>query len=799
MFKCLARFAREAAAFRVSAVMLAAVVTLLMAPPSRAQQTSSTNAVSSSASSAGTLQEIVVTAEKRTESIQSAPLSVTAYTGAQLQAAGISDMTEVGYETPGVSERNSGPGQTEYEMRGIASSGGESPTVGFYLDDTPLTPPEEALLGKVVIDPSLYDLNRVEILRGPQGTLYGSGSMGGTIKLVTNQPDPTAFAVTAQTVASDTKDGGFNYGVNGMVNIPLVADKLALRIVGTDSYTDGWINRVVASPFPYETNGGLTRGDVLSAPVEREFKDSNWAQVQGGRVALQWLPVDGLTITPSVFLQRVTQGAPNFVDDPPGVRYESHFQPFDVSEPYGDSFELFSLPIKYDIGGVELSSSSAYYRRQTHLSQDTSEVGQDFLYAILGPQIGGVQIPPCSPGVPCDTYAAAGAFSSFETDYTSQFSEELRVTSNGEGPFQWLAGFFYEDYKTNTAIGTTTPGPLVADLLGVPSLFYLTFDNDLKQYAGFGDASYKLPYDFKLTAGLRYYHYTSSEDLAESGGLISGPGPPFLFSLPASASGVNPKVNLSYEPTGDLTVYVQAAKGFRPGGGNPPPPVTCPSNPLQYDPDSIWSYEAGEKARLLNGRLTLNGAVYFEDWTGIQQLVTETCGATYVANAGTAHVYGGELEAAFNITQELTLTTAAGYTHAEVVQALAGTGFVDGERVQEVPDWTETTSIIYRHPISDDYDILVRATNEYIGTMTDVTYYLNQVPARDIVRARVGWVSDRKVSAYLFVDNLFDKRADLGDPEEISFFVPALNRVMTNQPRTIGLELSYAWGGKAAQ
>lgn len=333
MFKCSAQSA-QGAGIGVSHMLLGIVMlTLVLAAPSRAQQ-----ANPSTASSAGALQEVVVTAEKRTETIQSTPVSVTAYTGAQLLAAGISDMTEVGYQTPGVSERNSGPGQTEYEMRGIASSGGESPTVGFYLDDTPLTPPEEALLGKVVIDPSLYDLNRVEILRGPQGTLYGSGSMGGTIKLVTNQPDPSAFAVSAQTIVSDTKDGGFNYGVNGMVNIPLVQDKLALRIVGTDAYTDGWIDRVVLNPFPLEINGGLTRGNVLTAPVEHDYKDSNWAQVQGGRAALQWQVADGLTVTPSVFVQRVTQGAPNFVDNPPGVRYEAHFQPFDRTEPYGDSF-----------------------------------------------------------------------------------------------------------------------------------------------------------------------------------------------------------------------------------------------------------------------------------------------------------------------------------------------------------------------------------------------------------------------------------------------------------------------------
>ena len=775
--------AREASILHVA--FAAGLLALAIASPSWAQQTPEANASNASAGQGG-LQEIVVTAEKRSETVQATPMSVTAYSGAQLLAAGISDMSEVGYETPGVSERNSGPGQTEYEMRGIASAGGQAPTVGFYLDDTPLTPPNEALLGRVVIDPTLYDLNRVEVLRGPQGTLYGSSSMGGTIKLVTNQPDPSGIAVSAQAIASDTKDGGLNYTVNGMLNLPL-ADKLALRIVGTDSYTGGWIDRVVLNPFPLETNGGFTRGNVLAAPVEHDYKDANWSQVQGVRAALQWQPTDALTITPSVFVQTITQGAPDFVDDPPGVKYEAHYQPFDQKEPYADSFELFTLPIKYDFGPVELTSSSAYYRRQTHLEQDTSEVAQDFLTALYGaPKLLGIQNV---------TYAEAGPVTAFETDYTSQFSEEVRLTSTGDSAFQWLVGAFYEDYKTNTAIGTTTPGPIVAELFGVPSYFYLAFDNDLKQYAGFGEASYRFLDNFKITGGLRYYSYKSSENLIEDGGLISGIGPPITRSLPASASGVNPKLNLSYEPTKDLTLYVQAAKGFRPGGGNAPSPNTCPPNPDQFSPDSIWSYEAGEKLRIFDNRVTINGAIYYEDWTGIQQLVTEACGATFTSNAGTAHVYGGELEASIALTSELTLTTSAGYTHANIVSAVPGASFVDGQRVQDVPDWTETTSIVYRHPISDDYAVVLRGTNEYTGTMTDVTFNQNLVPARDIVKFRAGWSSDTKVSVYGFVNNIFDKRTILGDPEEISFFVPALNREVANQPRTVGLELNYAWGG----
>jgi outer membrane receptor protein involved in Fe transport len=272
------------------------------------------------------LQEVVVTAEKRSERIQDVPLSVTAYTGDALQQAGITSLGELGSETAGVSEKNSGPGQTEFEMRGVASSGGQFPTVGVYLDDTPVTPPAVAQLGKVVIDPSLYDLNRVEVLRGPQGTLYGEGSMGGTIRLITNQPDPTAFAISGEATGSGTQGAGGNYSANLMLNIPLVSDAVALRLVATDKYTDGWIDRIVESPFPEESDGGLTRGNVLAAPVAMRFSDVNWERLQGGRAELLVQPTERLTINASFLDQRITQGGPNYADVPPGVDEESHYQ-----------------------------------------------------------------------------------------------------------------------------------------------------------------------------------------------------------------------------------------------------------------------------------------------------------------------------------------------------------------------------------------------------------------------------------------------------------------------------------------
>jgi iron complex outermembrane recepter protein len=747
-----------------------------------AQTSPDTSSSAAAAANPGELQEVVVTAERRSSTVQSAPLSITAYTGAQLQAEGITDIGEVGYETPGISEKNSGPGQTEYEMRGISSSGGTSPTVGFYLDDVPLTAPAEGLEGKVVIDPSLYDLNRVEVLRGPQGTLYGSGSMGGTIRLITNQPELNTTAASADLRGSGTQGGGGNYAANLMANLPVVTDTVALRIVGTYSYTSGWIDRIVENPFPQETDGGFTRGNVLSAPVESVHTDTNWERLEGVRASLLWTPAENLTITPMAFYQGITQGGPNYVDVPPGIDYEAHYQPFDVNEPYSDNFELFSLPIKYSLPGVDINSISAYYKRNTALTQDSSEVGQDFLEALIG--------------VPDVSYAEAGPLTAFENDHTSQYSQEIRLSSTYQGPFQWVVGGFYENYVARTGIGTTTPGPIVAETFGVPSYFFLTFKNTLDQYAGFGEASYQLD-AFRLTAGVRYYSYSGKVDEVEGGGLISGPAAPLAYTLPTGNSGANPKLNLSYEPSKDVTLYAQAAKGFRPGGANTPPPVTCPNNALSYGPDDVYSFEAGEKLRLDDNRFTVNSAGYFENWKGIQQLITETCGATYTANAGTAHVYGAEIEANLAMTSDLVISNGLAYTHATIASIESGTGFSVGDRVQSVPDWTNTTAITYTHEVASDYELVLRATNVYTGTSTEPYFYgVDRIPVRDIVNVRAGLSSRSHISVFLFADNLGNKHANLGVPEELFSFVPSINRVTTNQPRTIGAELSYAFTGK---
>jgi outer membrane receptor protein involved in Fe transport len=208
----------------------------------------------------GQLEEIVVTAEKREATIETTAISITALSGADIQDRGFTDLASLMKTVPGVSIRTSGPGMTEFEMRGVASNGGNSPTVGFYFDETSLTAPAATNEGKIVISPDLYDLNRVEVLRGPQGTLYGSGSMGGTIKVVPNAPNPEAFDASAEVKFADTDHGGFDHAENGMVNLPFWGDKAALRIVASYSYDSGWIDRVVIAPGQFPLPSGLING-----------------------------------------------------------------------------------------------------------------------------------------------------------------------------------------------------------------------------------------------------------------------------------------------------------------------------------------------------------------------------------------------------------------------------------------------------------------------------------------------------------------------------------------------------------
>jgi iron complex outermembrane receptor protein len=721
------------------------------------------------------LQEIVVTAEKRESTVQKTPISMTVFSGADLQAQGISDLVSVAQEVPGVSFKTSGPGQTELEMRGLTSTGGESPTVGFYLDETALTPPAMAQNGKVVIDPNLYDLNRIEILRGPQGTLYGSGSMGGTIKLVTNQPDTKNFSANLEGIGSGTFGGGFNHSENGMMNIPIVQDLAALRLVVTDKYVEGWIDRDVVSPFPLETNNSTTRGNVAAGPITTSYRESNTETLRGGRATLLVTPTDRLNITGSVMYQRIDQDAPNTIDVPPGN--EAHYQPFDVAEPFNDTFNLYSLTVKYNFDAFQVVSATSDWNRTQFQTQDISEAMQDYIGGFFGP-------PANFPFSTADGGLGAGSIS--EDDYSRQFSEELRVASTGDSALQWLVGGYYSRFWATSHVYSFYDG--FTALFGTDNLADNHRRLALDQYALFGESSYQLPDHLKATVGLRYFTYHGDSATSVSG--VSANGTSATLFGRAQNSGVTPKFNLAYVPTDDLTVYGTVSKGFRPGGPNSPIPSPCPVAPGQFGPDSVWSYELGEKAKLINSRVSINGDVYYEDWSNIQQQVAPACGFKFTANAGKAKVYGAELEVAVILVPGLVLSQNAGYTHATNSTTLPSAGVVAGERLLDVPEVTATTSLSYKHPLTNSLNLVARATNSYVDSMQDITYARNTLPSYDLVGARVGVEADRW-TATLFIDNATNKVALLSDTGALSANISILNRVTTNQPRTIGADLNF--------
>jgi iron complex outermembrane recepter protein len=744
------------------------------------------------AQQAGTeqLQEIVVTAQKRESTVQTTPLSITALTGQDLVDRGITDIAAIVQSVPGVSMRTSGPGQTELEIRGLTSSGGNSATVGFYLDDIPLSAPASAQNGKVVIDPNLYDLNRVEVLRGPQGTLYGSGSMGGTIKLVPNAPDPSAFDASAQVILGGTNGGDtLNHTENAMVNLPL-ADTMALRLVASSEVLSGWIDRIViAQPdFPAPVNA-TTRGNVAAAPVAESFKDVNDENLRSVRASLLWKPTDRLSIEPTFMYQEITQGGLNLIDSQPGTK--TQYQPYNSPEPFEDRIDIGSVNVQYHFDWADLTSTTSYWRRDENLRQD----GTEEIATVLG-----------APIYPADGGAGQNFPTSLEDDKSRQYSEEIRLTSSGHTDFKWLVGYFYQDFESDFDEFVNTPFTAIPGT--IPNAFTQFQPTQILQNSFFGEASYTFLQQFTATAGLRRYYYTGSVNTAVSGWLSSsGTDAINHYSTGERDSGVTPKFNLSYQFDEDLLLYGTVAQGFRPGGGNQPIPTAgalgtqCLANlqaiglnaaPLGFKPDKVWSYELGEKFRSGDGRMTINSAGYFENWQHIQQNIPLECGFPFTGNAGDAHIYGAELEINAVLVQGLVASVNGSWNHAEYIANAVPTTTID-ERLQEVPEVTAAASLNYRHGITDGLAFIGRVENNYVGSRIDTTAQANFLPGYDLTNIRAG-VEGSNWTAVLFANNVTNRLALLTNSPAINVNVSTFNRTAVEQPLTFGIDLTYRLG-----
>jgi iron complex outermembrane receptor protein len=740
-------------------------------------------------SDAPQLEEIIVTAEKRESTVQTTPISLTAVSGQDIRDRGLTDLGDLVQSVPGVSIRTSGPGMTEFEMRGVASTGGNSPTVGFYYDDTSLTAPSASNEGKIVISPALYDLNRIEVLRGPQGTLYGSGSMGGTIKVVPNAPNPDAFDASAEVVFGDTDHGGFNHAENAMVNLPFGGGVAAVRIVGSYSHDAGWIDRVVIAPGEFPPANGNTRGNVLAAPVAADYHDANDVERSTIRLSAVIKPIDGLSISPSFFYQKLRAGGLPYIDSVPGT--DAHYQPFDIPENYSDEFKLSSLNITYTTPILELTSITSYWSRNEPLTQDTSESWTTGL-GLTGytPAQGGL-----------------GVSQAIEYNPSHQTTEELRISSVGDSNPKWLVGYYYEDFHSSWDI--VFPSQNGAALYGSNNLFSYFSPMPIYQQSVFGEVTYNITDPWAITLGARRYRYNAPVSLDQYGALTDT----VVTRTSEKDQGITPKASMSYQFTKDLMVYATAAKGFRPGGGTGPVPTSGPltceaqlqqeygstgfvNGPTSFKSDNIWSYEVGEKLRLVDNRVTVNGSLYFEKWSGVQQTnALSSCGYVYTANAGNAHVRGGELEIQAIVVPELTVSGNVGYTHAALVSStLINAGFNPGTAIQDVPQWTSSASIAYRHSLTDQLALTARADNTYVGSRTDETYSINELPSYHLTNIRAG-LDGGRWSAILFVNNVADKRALLSNITQDAVNLPTYNRVAVSQPRTVGVDLNYRFGG----
>jgi outer membrane receptor protein involved in Fe transport len=739
------------------------------------------------------IEEIVVTAERHTSTVQKTPISITAITGAQLQARGLTSVEDVIKELPGISVRSAGPGQTEYEARGLSSTGGAAPTVGFYLNDVPMSPPAAAQTGKVVIDPDLYDIQSVEVLRGPQGTLFGSGSMGGTIRVLTAQPSLTGYGGSIEATTSGTAGGNRpNAGINAAVNIP-VTDNFALRIVGTDSERSGWIDRIVVDDIPTVPfapgSAVLVRNNIQDAPVKQVVPDVNTEDLQGFRISALWKPTEDTTVKGMFLYQDLSMGGYDEFDQPPGNSSLAHYSAFNTAEPFSDVTKVLSLTAEHDFGFATLTSDTGFWKRNELQTQDASENVYTLGYLPL------INLP----------YS--------EHDITQQFSEEIRLASpESNDRFRWVVGAFYDDLRSLWV--EYSRNSYIQNVEGIPGgiLFQSINPYEIRQIAFFANVSYKIIPTVELDAGFRVNRYENQVDLSEFGFVGLEPSQPSQAQKTKSAANsVTPKFTVSWTPNSDLLAYVTASQGYRPGGLNQQVPASlCGKTPEAYNADSVWNYEIGEKAKLLNGLVTLNSDFYYDDWSNIQQLLLLNCGYEYYDNAGNGRTFGPEIEVTAKLTPELTIAANGAYTDAKITKPipLLAEGVVANAQqgsnptclsvanctlpILNVPNYTGSVSLIYTTTVMDKYEFTGRITDNYVGPVTDEDYYpLVHLPPYNLVNLR-GTISHGKWSVALFINNLTNVHAAISSNNtSFQFNTPGYARYSTNQPLTGGIDLSY--------
>lgn len=727
------------------------------------------------------VEEVIVTATRRETTLQDTPMSISALSAESLERIGADDLLDIVGSVPGLNLRDNGPGQTRPIIRGVQAAG--EPTVGIYFGETPISGSSGTTndAGRFTPEMKPFDVNRVEVLKGPQGTLYGGGSMGGTVRIIFNQPNASEFSAKINLDASTVEEGESGYQANAMVNIPIIEDKLALRAVGFSRQDPGFIDNITLGK-----------------------EDMNDVNTTGGRVALLWAPNDTFTATGTVSTQDQEVGGgfhikTNYGDDDPVTDVAA-------KEPFLDDSTLYNLILENDFGWGNALYSYSYYERDAEFF-----FFNDFNFN---------PFPPLLSRQP----------QSQETE-----THEFRLSSAGEGSWDWTVGMFYQNREAEaegrvsipTASGEEPDGPL---------FFNRTVESEKEQSAIFGEFSYHFTDKLVGTVGARFFKVEEDSEVVLKVAASGATGTGFIPIEPnihnptkGDETGEIFKFHLAYDLTDDILLYGQFNQGFRAGGANQNTSaisITEGANigiPEYFGADTVDNYEFGFHSTWMGGQLIANGAIYHMDWDDMQ-LGQRTAGGlfSFFDNTDGADIDGFELELTAVPNANLRLDFGISYVSAE----LAGDGPIsrfrksgvtysrsgqDGDPIPNVPELTWNVSAEYNWDFTDelrgtffvsanyidenasDFNPFVLDVNTLEQTNVANPFYSDEQGDYTIVDFRVGIESDaNNWSAFLYVENAFDERGITHVFQDGQFRrEPGLNFI--ERPRTIGLSLSKSF------
>lgn len=706
---------------------------------------------------AGVIDEIIVTAQKRSESVQDVPVSVSAFAEEQLTRVHATQLQDYAAYMPGINITSGGsPGQTSITLRGIAPVGPGS-VVGTYVDETPLGASNNyARATGFALDLMPYDIERVEVLRGPQGTLYGAGSMGGLLKYVLKEPSTDGLEFRAGVEGSEVNGADdLGWGARAGVNIPL-GDSVALRASYFQQNTPGYIDNAYTGE-----------------------EDMNELEQSGGRASLLWRISDTASLKINGLWQRLDSDDNASMAlalagvDP--VRASRNLPDLTTSvptaEPFNKDVDYYSATLNWNVGWADFTSASSYSSTHTYQQQDAS-----ITYGSLFPLLTGGAVP-------------VGLSSFNITLDLDKFTQEFRLASTDDDAFvQWRVGMFYtKETSTNRQFVDAT------DLNGAPIAAFAPYfamaqlPSEYKEFATFGDLTFKISDSFDVITGLRFARNEQKFRQISGGAIVVTANQPGESEEDVFTYAVSPRWHLS----DDTMLYARVATGYRPGGPN----TIVANMPPSVDADELTNYELGLKTIFMDGRALVNAAVFYIDWQDIQQ-TRSFGGVSGLDNAGDAESQGIEFESLFSVTAGLQLGFNLSYTDATLKSSPSDIDNALGVQLPGVPEWSGAVTANYAFTSFGGHEANVGGGWRYVDerysqvvTLSDNLAYA--LPAYDVLDLNADVKLD-SVTVRLFVKNLTDERAFTGG----GVTTDGLNRpirldLAVLQPRTVGLSIDF--------